>query len=62
MRTVEVQCDECSVYMTLDLKSEKADGGFHSCDIEHELKESGWTLKRGRELCDECSAVSERAE
>ena len=57
MRHVVVRCDgACGVEMTLDLMSDKADGGFHSCDIEHELSDCSWVHKDGKDFCDECAA------
>lgn len=58
MRQVVVRCDgDCGVEMTLDLKSDKADGGFHACDIEYELRDCGWAHKDGKDYCDECPAA-----
>lgn len=53
-RTVIVECSICNCKMRLDLKPEKADGGFHACDIEYELKECGWAMKDGDEVCEWC--------
>jgi hypothetical protein len=56
-RHVVVTCEGlCGCEMALDLKPYKADGGFHSCDIEYELRECGWTVHDGGEYCEECSA------
>lgn len=65
MRQVIVVCDSevgCGVEMTLDLKADKADGGFYAGDIAYELKDCGWTVKDGKDLCDECTAVPSETE
>lgn len=56
-RAVIVECVDCNCEMLLELQPEKADGGFYACDIEHELKDCGWTLRDGKEVCDECSPL-----
>jgi hypothetical protein len=55
-RQVVVTCEgPCGAEMTLDLKADKAEGGFYACDIEYELRDCGWTVKDGKDLCEECS-------
>lgn len=57
-RAVIVECHQCNCEMLLELKPEKAEGGFYACDIEYELKECGWTMQDGKETCDECSPLT----
>lgn len=55
MRQVVVRCDGgCGLELKLDLKAEKAEGGFYACDIKYELNDSGWVSTEDCDFCQKC--------